>query len=235
MALVTSRGANVLKRATGLFAAALAVAAPTMSRAEWPFHADGPRHGSPEFYSLRACEPVGQRQKCKHGKLWPPFSRPVGPEQTCVHKFHANHYWPWPYNERDQDDVRMVMQMQAANGWAAATTMYEYHFDSATHQLNSAGRQHLAWIFAQAPPAYRQVYVAMADDPAFNEVRMLSVQKAVASVSGSETSLPITLRATGPLGRPATEVEQIFKSSFDNALPPMIQYQTVGSAGGGAN
>jgi hypothetical protein len=220
----------VSHRAKGLFAAALAIAAPTMSFAGWPFFADGPKHGSAEYYCERANDPVGERQKCHHGKTWPPFARPCGPEQTCVHKFHANHYWPYPYNIQDREDVRTVMAVQVANGWATATTLYEYHFDPITQQLNSAGQQHLAWIYTHVPPQHRHVYVTATIEPATNDVRTQAVQRTLAGYGGSPSSIPITLRQTGPLGRPATEVEQIFNNAATNALPPRIEYQSVGSA-----
>lgn len=218
-------------RAKGLFVAALATLSPTASFAGWPFFADnGPRRGTDEYYCNRANEPVGERQKFHHGLAWPPFARPCGPEQTCVGKFHANHYWPYPYNLEDRSDVRLAMQTQVNNGWCVATTMYDYHFDPTTQQLNSAGMQHLNWIFTQAPPAQRHIYITSSADAPMNEIRIQAVQKALAGYSGGDSSLPITLRATHPLGRPATEVEQIFTNAASNALPPAIEYQAVGSA-----
>jgi len=221
----------VSHRAKGLFVAALAIASPAVSFAGWPFFADGgPRRGTPEYYASRADEPVGERQKYHHGKMWPPFARPCGPEQTCVHKFHANHYWPHPYNIQDRDDVRLALQTQVNNGWCTATTLYDYHFDMTTQQLNTAGQQQLNWIFTQAPPQHRHIYISTSADPAMNDVRMQSVQKALAGYSGGDPSMPVTLRATHPLGRPATEVEQIFTNAASNALPPAIEYQSVGTA-----
>lgn len=217
----------MLYRAKGLIATALTVIAPATAFAGWPFSSDGPRRGSEEYYYARACDPIGERQKCKHARLWPPFNRPQGEEQTFVHKYHALHYWPYPYNIRDREDVRTVMRTQVVNGWATATTMYEYHFDPITHQLNGAGRQHLEWILTQAPPAYRQVNVQASQNPSFSEARMLSVQTAIASMAGGQNSIPVAMRTTDPLGRPATEVERIFQSSFDGALPPTIEYQTI--------
>jgi hypothetical protein len=216
-------------RAQGLFVAAVAIASPAMSFAGWPFFADGPRRGSPEYYCERANDPVGERQKCHHGKAWPPFSRPCGPEQTCVHKFHANHYWPYPYDVQDRNDVRLALATQVNNGWCVATTMYDYHFDQATQQLNSAGQEHLAWIFTHTPPEHRHIYISSAQDSAQNEVRTQIVQKALTAYAG-DASIPVTLRATHALGRPAPEVEQIFTNAASNALPPAIQYQAVGTA-----
>ena len=219
-------------RAKGLFVAALAIASPTASFAGWPFFAEGTKRGSQEYYCEHGEDPVGERQKFHHGKAWPPFTRPCGPEQTFIHKYHANHYWPFPYNIRDQDDVRLVSQTQVANGWASYTTLYDYHFDPSTHLLNSAGMQQLSWIFLQAPPAHRHIYVSTTSDVAFNDVRTQSVRKALTGFAGGEASMPITLRHTAPLGRPATEVEQIFTNAASNALPPAIEYQAVGSASG---
>jgi hypothetical protein len=217
-------------RAQGLFVAALAIASPAVSFAGWPFFADGPKRGTAEYYCQRADDPVGERQKFHHGKAWPPFARPCGPEQTCVHKYHANHYWPYPYNVQDQGDVRLALQTQVNNGWCTATTLYDYHFDPSTHQLNSSGQQHLNWIFTHTPPQYRQVYIASAQNVAQNDVRTQSVQQALANYSTGDTAIPITMRATHALGRPATEVEQIFTNAASNALPPAIEYQAVGSA-----
>ena len=216
-------------RAQSLFVAALAIASPTASFAGWPFFADGPKVGSPEYYCERANDPVGERQKCHHGKAWPPFNRPCGPEQTCVHKFHANHYWPYPYNVQDRNDVRLALATQVNNGWCVATTLYDYHFDQTTHQLNSAGYEHLNWIFTHTEPQHRHIYISGAADSAENEVRRQNVQKALAAVGG-DASIPITMRATHPLGRPATEVESIFTNAASSALPPAIQYQAVGTA-----
>jgi hypothetical protein len=222
-------------RAKLLLVFAVAISTPAVSMAGWPWSSDGPRRGSEAWYAARACDPVGERQKCKHAKAWPPIARPAGPPQTCAHKYHALHYWPWPHNIQDREDVRYVMQAQVASGWTTATTLYDYHFDPVTHQLNSSGKQQLAWIYQQAPPAYRHIYVMNSQDQAFNEPRMLSVQKSLASIAGSEASMPIAMRTTGPLGRPATEVEYILEQSAASALPPKIEYQSVGTAQGGGN
>lgn len=208
------------------------VGSTTSAVAGWPFFAeDGIRRGSPEYYQAHANDPVGARQKCHHGKLWPPFPRPVGPKQTFVHKYHSSHYWPHPYVCEDRAYVRSLMQTQTFNGWQTATTLYGYHFDPATHTLNAAGRTQLHWILTHAPAEYRQANIAIADDPQFNDVRVLSVEREIARVVGNHQSVPVLLRAAEPTGRPAEEVQSIFQGTRDNMLPPIIPY-TSASAGG---
>ena len=122
---------------------------------------NGPKRGTAEYYCQRADDPVGERQKFHHGKAWPPFARPCGPEQTCVHKYHANHYWPYPYNVQDQSDVRLALQTQVNNGWCTATTLYDYHFDrvdASAQQLGPAAPELDLHAHAAAVPAdlYRE-------------------------------------------------------------------------------
>ena len=53
--------------------------------------------GSDQWWAEKAALPVGTRQKCWKGKLWPPYPRPTGPKQQFTHLYHAAHYWPYPY------------------------------------------------------------------------------------------------------------------------------------------
>jgi len=196
--------------------------------AGWPFFSeDGIRRGSPEYYEAHAGDPAGARQKYHHGKLWPPLPRPAGPEQTFIHKYHTSHYWPFPYVCEDRNSVRALAQIQLSNGWQAATTLYEYHFDPESNALNSAGQTHLHWILSHAPEQFRQVSVAVAEQPEFNTVRLLSVEREIAKLVGAGQGVPVLLRVTDPVGRPAGEVQQIFKGLQDNMLPPVITYQSA--------
>lgn len=214
---------------------ALLIATATVGTASagWPFFSeDGLRRGTPEYYAARAGDPPGTRQKYLHGKLWPVQARPVGPEQTLVHRFHTAHYWPHPYNCQDREAIRSVMYIQARNGWQTATTFYEYHFDPETQELNAAGLKHLSWLLTYVPEEHRQAFVAIDDNPAALGIRIADVERQIAGAPNAQ-SIPVMPRHTHPLGRPASEVQSIMTGAAAAALPPAIQYSTGSSSGGG--
>lgn len=202
--------------------------------AGWPFFAeDGVRRGSPEYYELHADAPPGARQKYRYGKMWPVQTRPCGPSQTCVQKYHTAHYWPYPYNLQDRSTVRTYYNMQVANGWQTATTFYSYHFDPETHELNSAGEQHLAWIVTHVPGQFRQAYVANDARTDAHAIHMQSVEETLAKSTGEKGAIPVLPRAADPLGRPASEVQGILTGAAEGALPPVITYTGAGTSGNG--
>ena len=206
-------------------AALMFLGLPHIVEAGWPFFADnGPPKGSREYYEAHAADPPGSRQKYHHGKLWPPRPRPVGEEQPFIHKYHTAHYWPHPYNCEDRATVARFAELQIANGWQAATTLYDYHFDPTTHQLNSAGRTQLHWILTHVPIEHRQAYVAVGAQSQSNAVRVQNVEHEIATIVGTDAALPVLMRVTNPLGRPAAEVQKIFSTAEQNMLPPVISY-----------
>ncbi|REJ90051.1 MAG: hypothetical protein DWQ34_09625 [Planctomycetota bacterium] len=216
-------------------ASCLIIAASTRTEAGWPFSADGPRKGSEEYYQMHACDPISARQKCKHGKLWPPYPRPMGEPAPCMHRFHASHYWPYPYNHYDRMSVLAVSHTQIGNGWQSACTFHHYHFDAVTHELNSAGRAHLQWMMANVPGQFRQAYLATTGDSAVNDLRLANFQETVAGYVGNADSLPVVLRVAQPVGRPADEVDSIFEQRLQNMDSPVIPFTSVISSGGGGS
>ena len=199
--------------------------------AGWPFFSeDGLRRGTPEYYSARAGDPVGSRQKFMYGKVWPVSPRPAGPEQLPIHRYHAAHYWPYPYQCMDRQSVRTVIDLQAANGWEAGTTFYDYHFDPLTHELNSAGQEHLVWLATQVPERYRQAFVASAADPAKSTVRIMSVEQALSQINNGNQAIPVTPRNVDSLGRPSMEVQKILTSAAESAPKPVINYIGAGTS-----
>ena len=149
---------------------------------------------------------------------------------TCAHKYYHASIWPYPYICDDRADVQRVCQGQIANGWAAETTFYDYHFDQFSHELNSAGREKVAWIVSSAPPQFRQAYLAPSRlDQSVDDRRMASMQKESARIS--DGALQVSARVALPDGRPAHEVQSIFEFRRENPIPPKITYAGVGSAG----
>jgi hypothetical protein len=202
------------------------------SRADGIFSSGGPDAGTPEYYQVHAGSPVGSRQKCKKGLLWPPRPRPTGPHQTCAQKYHAATFWPWPYICQDRAVVNATSFAQIENGWITATTLYDFHFDAETGALNTAGIRQLQWILTHVPPEQQKLYVASSFKPNMTEARTTSVHSELATLASGRT-LPVSLRAADPLTRSAITVETIDRAAIENTPPPVITYQGIAGGGGG--
>lgn len=177
------------------------------------------------WFSSDCQYPGGSRQVCKHGKLWPPYPRPVGPKEPFMHKYHRTHYWPYPYVCDDRSVVRQVCDQQSQNGWMAYTTLYDYHFDPATQELNQSGRLKLEWIAQQTPQRYRVAYVAASLNPQDSDIRLANVKAILAGICGSEDAMPpVCLRIAQSVGTPAEEVYLIRGAYLQSTPAPRLPY-----------
>ena len=214
----------------------------------WPWHEKHPpkmtqqRAEREAYFAARASEPVGAKQVEKHGKLWPPYPRPTGPANLPSHIYHAEHYWPHPYNCQDADYIRTLSAAQVSNGWVMMTTLYDYHFDD-THQLNEPGRMQVRWILENAPTKHRFVFVQAGNDESSSEARLTAAKTEATQLVGADQVPPVLVRVTSPLGRPAEEINDIRKlqqkSIFKPIITPPIGTNTIGtsaaSGSGGGN
>ncbi|MCA8993546.1 MAG: hypothetical protein KDA88_16275 [Planctomycetaceae bacterium] len=206
---------------------------PTDAAAGWPFFSDnGPPRGSREWYEMHAADPPGVRQKYAYGKMWPPVARPTGPKQPAIHTYYDAHFWPNPYNLEDRRVVRSVMQTQVDNGWLSATTLYHYHFDADTNELNSSGQQHLHWLLTHAPIQYRQANVASDIDAKVNSDRVGSVEREIDRLLGQSASIPVLLRVGDPVGTPADQVQNVFTQAEAARSVPAIPFTSAVEGGG---
>lgn len=183
------------------------------------------------WYAREAQRPVGTRQKKAFGKLWPPYPRPVGKEQQFSQRYHAAHYWPTPYNCEDRQYVRQLSDMQVDSGWATATTLFDYHFDDETQELNHAGRMHLRWILENAPVQRRLIHVQYGQTHEITELRLAGVRSEAVMMVGAGGVPPIMVRIASPYGRPADEIRAIRAAEAGSMPEPRIQYST----GSGSN
>lgn len=186
-----------------------------------------PRWLSEDYYESKADLPVGARQHCEHGKMWPPYARPMGEDQPFVHRYHAAHYWPHPYNCWDQQSVYGIVQTHVDNGWVLQTTLYEYHFDEETSELNDAGLTHLRWILENAPPQHRVCWVQTGPNREISNLRLNAVELAAAEMVGSENVPPVMLRVDSPTGRPAQYIDQQQRSFLGSMPEPRINYEAL--------
>lgn len=170
--------------------------------------AGGPLPFTQEWYEMRADDPPGARQVYKDGKYWPPYPRAQGRKQTLVHGYHTAHYWPHPYDCQDRADVSNLFQAQAGAGWAAATTLHDYHFDADTQQLTDAGQNHLIWVANSVPAQYRTLYISQGKTPAMGQLRVAEAEKYMQEM-GFANVPPIVAKFETFNGRPANEVDRL--------------------------
>ncbi len=186
-----------------------------------------------DYYGCSSNEcfhPGGARQKYKFGKNWPPYARPVGCKEPYMHKYHRAHYWPYPYMCDDRSVIRQVVQQQSDNGWMNYTTLYDYHFDASTQELNQAGRLKLQWIALYSPERYRTAYVAASLDPRDSEIRLANTTSLIATICGSEDAAPpVMLRRAQSIGTPAEEVYLIRGAYLLSTPAPRLPYQAYGA------
>jgi len=195
--------------------------------------AGGPYPFTQEWYAERAGDPPGARQVESHGKLWPPFQRPVGRKATKVHNFHYAHYWPYPHNIEDEAYVRNIFELQTSNGWVQNTTLWEYHFDPETHQWTDEGRTHLLWVSQSVPPQFRTVYVAQTASPESTQMRVANAEQYYRE-QGVVNAPAIISRASSLVTRPAVEIDQIRRMELMSMPRPRLFFVGSATAGTGA-
>lgn len=174
--------------------------------------------------------PPGGSQTEYKGKLWPPFPRPQGKEAGFIGQYHYAHYWPYPHSCEDQSSVRAALNIQASNGWVEGTTLYSYHFNPQTNQLNSAGQAHLEYILFRVPAQYRTAFVQRSGSVQDDQLRVANVQTVASGMLNDGNLPPIALRRGKAYGASAGEVDMIsrkFSSSTPNPRLP-----SAGASGG---
>lgn len=174
--------------------------------------------------------PAGGRQIQYAGKCWPPFPRPTGKEQKCVHQYHYAHYWPHPQACEDISSVRNALNMQGANGWVEGTTLFNHHFNADTNQLNSAGIAHLEYILFRVPGQYRSAFVQMSNSPQNDQQRVANVQAAASTLLNDGNLPPIALRRARSYGAAAAEIDMISRQYISSTPTPRLG--TTSSTGG---
>ena len=177
--------------------------------------------------------PVGTRQVCAHDKLWPPYPRPAGEKATFSTQFHAAHYWPWPYNCWDKAAVREFSNAQVARGWQEHLTLYPYHFDAATGELNAAGTRQLGWMLRSGVAEGRGVAVAVGGDRAAGQRRAGRVRAALGSLGADDLAARVALLDVPVPSRSADEIDVIRRGELSSMPVPRVLPQTGGGAEGG--
>ena len=114
------------------------------------------------------------------------------------------------------------------------TTLYDYHFEPDTHQLNPSGRMHVRWILENAPPRHRYIFVQAAVDQAGSETRVVTAKNEAVALVGDEQIPPVMVRVASPVGRPAEEIDTVRRLERESTLKPRITPPIGGGTAGSA-
>jgi hypothetical protein len=123
--------------------------------------------------------------------------------------------------------------MQAAVGWTAETTLYDYHFEKDQHELNHSGHLHLRWVLETVPKSRRFIWVQMAQNQEQSQSRLARVKETAEQMVGKSNLPPIMLRLCSTSGRPTREVDRIRTLETESIPIPRISDSSGGSGDGG--
>jgi hypothetical protein len=143
--------------------------------------------------------------------------------------FYRNNSWPEPFLTADKIAVRTPYCIQTDNGWKMQNTVGTFLFDPETQRLNQAGDILVKWIITQAPINRRAVFVLKGDSADATNIRIQSVQAAIAKYG---CVCPVLLTDCEPAGWSAAYIDAITQK-FDASIPSPRLPPRQGSGGGG--
>ncbi len=137
--------------------------------------------------------------------------------------WHRNNAWPQPFVAHDRIAACSPFVTQAENGWYAASTLSDLHFDSETQMLTEAGDLKVRQIVTQHPEQHRMVFIVKGHTKTDTDKRTDSVQQAVARIVPDGVLPDVRHVHIAPRPWPAEEinaVEQAYRQSRpDPRLP----------------
>jgi hypothetical protein len=136
--------------------------------------------------------------------------------------FHRNNCWPDPFVYPDRAALHNTFSLQVQNGWKLQNLMGDYHFDSETQQLTSAGKEKVRWIMTQAPEQFRTVFVQRDADSEKTAIRVDAVQQYAAKLAPKGNLPPVVESNLTPRGWPADEINDVFVKYRTTAKPPQL-------------
>jgi hypothetical protein len=142
--------------------------------------------------------------------------------------------WPDQYLCQDRQAVQAPFDIMIANGWQRENTLGDYHFDSATNQLNEAGRLKVQWILTQAPMQHRAVFVHKPLKAEELDARMKSVQDLAGQIVPSDSNPSIVATDVPPLTSRGDWIDntmQKYKASNPSPRIPAASSSAGGSGG----
>jgi hypothetical protein len=111
---------------------------------------------------------------------------------------------------------------QAENGWYAASTLSDLHFDSETQTLTEAGELRVRQIVTQHPEQHRAVFIVKGHNKRDTDKRTDSVQQAVARIVPDGPLPDVRHVHIGPRPWPAEEINAVDRAYRESRPQPRL-------------
>jgi hypothetical protein len=155
-------------------------------------------------------------------------------KHNCKRDYHRNAMWPEPFLQPDRNATMAPFAIQVANGWRRQNLLCDYHFDSATQQLNLAGETKLRHILTQMPPSRRTVYVQQGLSADVTEGRLHSVERASQSIVPPGMVAQVVESNLPNEGWPAAEIDAVNRKFYATTPDPRLPSSAISSGGSGS-
>ena len=146
--------------------------------------------------------------------------------------WHRNNAWPEPFVSVDRQAVRGPLAMMADRGWQLQNTIPNELFHPETQKLTRAGELKVEWTLTQMPVHRRSLFVLRGRTPEITEMRLKSVEKAAAAVTGDASSAMISVTDIVPRGGSGDYYERVNRG-YDSSVPPPRLPEMESSGDGG--
>lgn len=147
-------------------------------------------------------------------------------------EYHRNNDWPQPYSSLAEHSVRDPLQLQADNARVQLATLWDYHFESGTAQLNSMGIKRLQNIVTQSGTLGQVVFVQRTPSTTETELRVEQVRKELAQLDLGGANYEVAEARVNPTEMLGEEAKRAMKL-ITNPSTKQGKNNSYGSGSGG--
>ncbi len=136
--------------------------------------------------------------------------------------WHRNNAWPQPFVAHDRLASCSPFVTQAENGWYAASTLSDLHFDPETQLLTEAGELKVRQIVTQHPDEHRTVFVVTGHSVKDTDKRTDSVQQAITRIVPDGELPDVRHVQIAPRAWPAEEINAVDRAYRQSRPAPRL-------------
>jgi uncharacterized membrane protein YgcG len=151
--------------------------------------------------------------------------------QEFSDEYHRNNDWPQPYSRLAEHSVRDPLDMQAENARMHLATLWDFHFDSGTAQLNSMGQKRLQNIVGQGGAMGQVIYVQRTPSTTETELRLDQVRRELTQLDLGGVAYDVAEARTTPTIMVGEEAKRAMKI-ITNPSKPQGKNSSYGSGSG---
>jgi hypothetical protein len=144
--------------------------------------------------------------------------------------YDANVQWPRIYIPPARRSVCATYDAMVNNGWRRQNLLGNYHFNSDTDELTSAGKLKVNWILSQAPVQRRNIFVQRGAKEIETTARLAAVHAYAGSLSPGVGQVDVNDTHSVAEGHRASSVDKVFVGYDANRLPPVLPSSTSGGS-----